>query len=51
MIDMKVPDKEMIQMLTKILEQEYGYIDAHRIIDKAAMEYAIMKTNLALEKR
>ena len=51
MNEMKVPDKEMIQMLTKILEQEYGYIDAHRIIDKAVMEYAIMKTNLALEKR
>ena len=51
MIDMKVPDKEMIQMLTKILEQEYGYADAHKLIDKAVMEYAIMKTNQVLEKR
>ena len=51
MNEMKVPDKEMIQMLTKILEQEYGYVDAHRIIDKAAMEYAIMKTNQVLERR
>ena len=43
--------KEENQILTKMLETELGYVDAHRIIDRAKMEYTIMKTNLALEKR
>ena len=48
---MKISDKELLQLLIKILEQEYGYDTAHRLINRAQMEYAILKTNQVLEKR
>lgn len=48
---MKISDKERLQLLVKILEQELGYDYAHRLIDRSEMEYAIMRTNLVLEKR
>lgn len=51
MIDMKISDKELLQLLIKLLEQEYGYDTAHRLINRAEMEYAILKTNQVLEKR
>lgn len=43
--------KEEIQILIKLLEQKLGYQYAHELIDRAKMEYAILKTNLVLEKR
>jgi len=51
MIDMKISDKELLQLLIKLLEQEYGYDTAHKLIDRAQMQYAILKTNQVLEKR
>ena len=51
MIDMKISDKELLQLLIKLLEQEYGYDTAHKLINRAEMEYAIIKTNQVLEKR
>ena len=51
MIDLKISDKELLQLLIKLLEQEYGYDTAHKLINRAEMEYAIIKTNQVLEKR
>lgn len=48
---MKISDKELLQLLIKLLEQEYGYDTAHKLIDRAQMQYAILKTNQVLEKR
>lgn len=48
---MNISDKELLQLLIKMLEQEYGYDTAHRLINRAEMEYAILKTNQVLEKR
>lgn len=43
--------KEQNQILYKLLEQEQGYDAAHEIINRANMEYAVMKTNEKLERR
>lgn len=43
--------KEQNQILYKLLEQEQGYDAAHDIINRANMEYAVMKTNEKLERR
>lgn len=43
--------KEQNQILYKLLEQEQGYDAAHEIINRANMEYAVMKTNEVLERR
>ena len=48
---MKISDKELLQLLINLLEQEYGYDTAHKLIDRAQMQYAILKTNQVLEKR
>ena len=51
MIDMKISDKELLQLLINLLEQEYGYDTAHKLINRAEMEYAILRTNEVLERR
>lgn len=43
--------KEQNQILYKLLEQEQGYDAAHELINRANMEYAVMKTNEKLERR
>ena len=43
--------REQNQILYKLLEQEQGYDAAHEIINRANMEYAVMKTNEVLERR
>ena len=43
--------KEQNQILYKLLEQEQGYDVAHEIINRANMEYAVLKTNEKLERR
>jgi hypothetical protein len=43
--------KEQNQILYKLLEQEQGYDAAHEIINRANLEYAVMKTNEKLERR
>lgn len=43
--------KEENQILYKILENEFGYDTAHRLINRAQMQYAILKTNQVLERR
>lgn len=43
--------KEQNQILYKLLEQEQGYDAAHDIINRANLEYAVMKTNEKLERR
>lgn len=48
---MNISDKELLQLLIKTLEQELGYDTAHKLIDRAEIEYAIMKTNQVLERR
>lgn len=48
---MTISDKELLQLLLKIIENEFGYDTAHYLIDRAKMEYAIMKTNEVLERR
>lgn len=48
---MNISDKELLQLLIKTLEQELGYDTAHRLINRAQMEYAILRTNEVLERR
>ena len=43
--------KEQNQILYKLLEQEQGYDAAHELINRANMEYAVIKTNEKLERR
>lgn len=43
--------REQNQILYKLLEQEQGYDAAHDIINRANLEYAVMKTNEKLERR
>lgn len=43
--------REYNQILCKLLEQEHGYHTAHELINKANLEYAVMKTNEYLERR
>ena len=43
--------REQNQILYKLLEQEQGYDAAHEIINRANIEYAVMKTNEKLERR
>lgn len=43
--------REQNQLLYKLLEQEHGYYAAHELINKANLEYAVMKTNEVLERR
>ena len=43
--------KEEIHILYKIIENEFGYDSAHKIINQAQKEYAIYKTNQVLERR
>lgn len=43
--------KEEIQILYKIIENEFGYDTAHKLINQAQKEYAIYKTNQVLERR
>lgn len=43
--------REQNQILYKLLEQEQGYDAAHEIINRANLEYAVMKTNEKLERR
>ena len=43
--------REQNQILYKLLEQEQGYDAAHAIINRANLEYAVMKTNEKLERR
>ena len=40
-----------MMLLYKLLEQEQGYDAAHELINRANMEYAVMKTNEKLERR
>jgi len=43
--------REQNQILYKLLEQEQGYDAAHEIINRANLEYAVIKTNEKLERR
>lgn len=43
--------KEEIHILYKIIENEFGYDTVHKLINQAQKEYAILLTNLALERR
>lgn len=43
--------KEENQILYKILENEFGYDTAHKLIDRSHIEYAILRTNEVLERR
>lgn len=48
---LEINDRIRLQLITKLLEQEYGYEQAHKLIDRAELEYAIMETNKVLERR
>lgn len=48
---MQISDKELLQLLMKIIENEFGYDTAHKLINQAQKEYAIYKTNQVLERR
>ena len=48
---MQISDKELLHLLVKILENDYGYDTAHKLINQAKKEYAIYKTNQVLEHR
>ena len=46
-----ITPEEKLRILIKYLEQEKGYEEAHKLIDRAEMEYAVMKTNYNLVHR
>lgn len=51
MPEFRIPPEKKLHILTKLLEQEYGYDKAHQLIDRAEIEYAVLETNKVLEKR
>lgn len=49
--DINIPAEEELHLVIKLLEAAEGYEFAHDLINRARMQYAVMKTNEVLERR
>ena len=51
MLNSKLTPYMQIQLLHKIIEQDHGYEEAHKIISQAELEYAAIMNSSNIETR
>lgn len=51
MLNSKLTPYMQIQLLHKIIEQDHGYEEAHKIIKQAELEYAAIMNSSNIETR
>ena len=51
MLNSKLTPYRQIQLLHKIIEQDHGYEEAHKIISQAELEYAAIMNSSNIETR